>query len=60
MTTMGEYEDRYPEAYGQSEETESEAAQRRVRGLGLPRQVRDSDPVGDTADRCPAHAAGNL
>jgi hypothetical protein len=40
---MGEYEDRYPEAYG--EETESQAAQRRLRGLGLPRQVRDGEPA---------------
>jgi hypothetical protein len=54
MTAMGEYEDRYPEAYGHGEETDPDAAKRRFRGLGLPRQVRDNSPVALD----PAQASG--
>lgn len=45
---MGEYEDRYPEAYGQSEENEAAIAKQRLGGIGLPRQVRDTAPVAGT------------
>ncbi|HTW51276.1 MAG TPA: BON domain-containing protein [Stellaceae bacterium] len=40
---MSEYEDRYPDAYGRREETDPEPRWRRFLGLGLPRQVRDSE-----------------
>jgi hypothetical protein len=42
---MGEYEDRYPEAYGHNEETD--AGERHFGGLGLPRQVRGDLPADD-------------
>jgi hypothetical protein len=42
---MGEYEDRYPEAFGRREETEPQPARRHFFGLRLPRQVRDSEPA---------------
>src|SRR5271163_2893349 len=41
---MGEYEDRYPEAFGPGEETDSKPAQRRFFGFGPPRQMRDNAP----------------
>ena len=50
---MGEYEDRYPEAYGQGEATAAPkpaakpARRRRFLGIGLPRQVRGEVPAGD-------------
>ena len=40
---MSEYEDRYPDAYGRQEETDQKPRRRRFLGLGLPRQVRDSE-----------------
>ncbi|HWB48708.1 MAG TPA: BON domain-containing protein [Stellaceae bacterium] len=40
---MGEYEDAYPDAYGRREETAPR--QRPAYGWGLPRQVRDAEPV---------------
>jgi hypothetical protein len=42
---MGEYEDRYPDAYGHGEETEPEVERRHFLGIGLPRQVRDDHPA---------------
>ena len=42
---MGEYEDRYPDAYRHGEETEPEAEHRRYLGVRLPRQVRDGHPA---------------
>ena len=49
--TMSEYEDRYPEAYGRQEETEAEPRRRRFLGIGLSRQVRDSEPAVAEARR---------
>jgi BON domain-containing protein len=40
---MGEYEERYPDAFGRGEETETEPKHRPFRGL--PRQVRSEEPV---------------
>jgi hypothetical protein len=42
---MGEYEDRYPDAFGRGEESEPKPPQRHFLGLGLPRQVRDDEPA---------------
>jgi hypothetical protein len=42
---MGEYEDRYPEAYGHNEETDP--GDRHFGGVGLPRQVRGDLPADD-------------
>lgn len=42
---MSEYEDRYPDAYGRREETDLQPRRRHFLGLGLSRQVRDSDPA---------------
>jgi BON domain len=42
---MSEYEDRYPDARGRREETDTAPQQRHFLGLGLPRQLRDSAPV---------------
>jgi hypothetical protein len=44
---MGEYEDRYPDAYGHNEVTETDAAERHFSKVGLTRQVRDAP--GETA-----------
>jgi hypothetical protein len=45
---MGEYEDRYPDAYGRDEEVEAKETpkdtHRHFRGTGLPRQVRSDPP----------------
>jgi hypothetical protein len=43
--TMGEYEDRYPDSYGHGETTEPKEEHRHFSGIGLPRQVRDGEPV---------------
>ena len=40
---MSDYEDRYPDAYGRQEETEPKPRRRHFFGLGLSRQVRDSE-----------------
>jgi hypothetical protein len=40
---MGEYEDRYPEAYGHREVIDQEG-ERHFTGTGLPRQTRDAIP----------------
>jgi hypothetical protein len=42
---MGEYEDRYPDAFGRGEAIEWEATQRHFSHVGLPRQVRDDQPA---------------
>lgn len=42
---MSEYEDRYPDAYGRREETDTKPRWRRFLGLGLSRQVRDAEPA---------------
>jgi len=41
----GEYEDRYPEAYGHGEAAPSPEERRHYTGFGVPRQVRDSEPA---------------
>ena len=46
---MGEYEDRYPDAYGHGEVIEEDAAGRHVSGSELPRQTRDRAPSAHTA-----------
>jgi len=45
MMTMGEYEDRYPDAFGRGEEIDPEPRRRHFLGFGLPRQVRDDEPA---------------
>jgi hypothetical protein len=45
MMTMGEYEDRYPDAFGRGEEIDPEPRRRHFLGLGVPRQVRDTEPA---------------
>jgi BON domain len=42
---MGEYEDRYPDAFGRGEEVDPPPAHRHFTGVGLPRQVRDDQPA---------------
>jgi hypothetical protein len=42
---MGEYEDRYPEAYGHNEDIDP--SDRHFGGIGLPRQVRGDLPADD-------------
>jgi hypothetical protein len=42
---MGDYEDRYPDAFGRGEETDPQPARRHFLGIGLPRQVRDDEPA---------------
>lgn len=42
---MGEYEDRYPDAFGRGEEIDPEPRRRHFPGLGVPRQVRDDEPA---------------
>jgi hypothetical protein len=42
---MGDYEDRYPDAFGRGEETDPQPARRHFLGIGLPRQVRDAEPA---------------
>jgi len=39
---MGEYEDRYPEAYGHGEVIDDNATERHLTETGLPRQPRDA------------------
>jgi hypothetical protein len=46
---MGEYEDRYPDAYGHGEVIEEDAADRHFSGSELPRQTRDRPPSAHTA-----------
>jgi hypothetical protein len=41
---MGEYEDRYPDAYGHAAETDPVPGERHFSGLGLPRQMR-GEPI---------------
>lgn len=54
IKTMAEYEDRYPDAYGRHEETDPPQTHRHFLGLGLPRQVRGSEPaVLDAGDDAP-------
>ena len=56
---MGEYEDRYPEAYGHGEVIEDNATERHLTETGLPRQPR-------ATRRCPRlntpkrHPCGSL
>ena len=51
---MGDYEDRYPDAFGRGEETDPEPRRRHFLGLGLPRQVRDDEPaVAELRDDAP-------
>jgi hypothetical protein len=42
---MAEYEDAYPDAYGRREEIRPDSRFRRYLRIGLPRQVRDREPV---------------
>ena len=42
---MGDYYDRYPDAFGRGEETDPQPARRHFLGIGLPRQVRDDQPA---------------
>ena len=42
---MGDYEDRYPDAFGRGEETDPPPRRRRFFSFGLPRQVRDGKPA---------------
>ncbi|MBV8778723.1 MAG: BON domain-containing protein [Alphaproteobacteria bacterium] len=42
---MGEYEERYPEAFGRGETTEERPRRRHFFGLNLSRQVRDDKPA---------------
>jgi hypothetical protein len=53
---MGEYEDRYPDAYGHGEVVDSDSAERRFTGIGLPRQTRDARVPIATADNPSATA----
>ena len=46
---MGDYEDRYPDAFGRGEETDPRAAHRHFLGTGLSRQVRDAGLARDEA-----------
>jgi osmotically-inducible protein OsmY len=41
---MGEYEDRYPDAFARGEESGPTRQRRDVIGFGLPRQVQDDQP----------------
>jgi len=43
--TMGDYEDRYPDAFGRGEEIDPGPEHRHFRGVGLSRQVRDDKPA---------------
>src|ERR1700735_4392939 len=45
--TMGEYEDRYPDAFGRGKEIDPEPKHDRLPGVGLPDQVRDDQVRGD-------------
>jgi osmotically-inducible protein OsmY len=48
---MGEYEDRYPDAFGRGEESEPTRQRRDVIGFGLPHQVQDDEPaVAEASD----------
>lgn len=42
---MGEYEDRYPDAFGRGEEVDTPKKHRHFLNRGLPRQVRDHHPA---------------
>jgi BON domain-containing protein len=53
---MGEYEDRYPDAYGHGEASEPSAVERHFAGVGLPRQVRDPPSHEMPAERVRAPA----
>jgi hypothetical protein len=50
---MGEYEDRYPDAYGHGEVIEEDAADRHFSGSELPRQTRDRPPSADARPEAP-------
>jgi hypothetical protein len=54
---MGEYEDRYPDAFGRGEEIEPASTHRQFFGRGLPRQVRDDEPAVIEAPQNPEHPA---
>lgn len=52
---MGEYEDRYPDAFGRGEEIDPEPRRRHFLGIGLPRQVRNDEPaVAEARTEAPA------
>jgi BON domain len=54
---MGEYEDRYPDAFGRGEEIEPASTHRHFFGRGLPRQVSDDEPAVIDAPQNPEQPA---
>jgi hypothetical protein len=54
---MGEYEDRYPDAYGHGEVIDRDVTERHFTGIGLPRQTRDQElPADRTSNAAPRPA----
>jgi hypothetical protein len=53
---MGEYEDRYPDAYGHGEVIDKDVTERHFTGIGPPRQTRNPEPAAG-APRLQAHKA---